>query len=439
MRTPWPHQRDMIAHLEANQNTALLVEMRLGKSHALISAFNNVDRVLVVCPKSVMAVWREELHRDRIGSVCLVTSSGLHDYRDTFRWTVMNYEAAMRIPEKYRERFDVVILDEAVRIKNPQAKVTKFFVTNFRNARRVVASGNIAPESPLEYFSPMKFVYGKWMGCANYWQFRKTYFSSDIQGWTWWPKNKDIRERIKSAVKSHSFILTRKQAGLANQKIYEKRYVELPKNVRALYKKMENEFALTLPSGKEIEVQHVVAQVSYLSQLCGGGTKDESLADHKIKELVELLTGELAKEQVVVWFRYNFEIGRVVMTLMKTKIKFDSLIGDSDIDERKSIQDQFTKGEIRVLLIQIKVGLYGLNLSKASTAIYFSNPLSSNERVQSEDRIEHNDKSEPLLYIDILSKDTIDEDIYAALKQKHRQSKFFIGEVMEQMRLRRAA
>lgn len=442
MRESRPHQREMVRYLTVQEHGALLVEMRLGKSHAIIKAYQNEKCVLVVCPKTVMSVWADELRYDGIPSsqITLLTSSDLKKTKTVGRWVVANYEAVPRMSEELRSRFDVIVLDEAVRIKNPQTKLSRFFVDNFRDARRCIASGNLAPESPLEYFTPMQFVYGKFMGCKNFWQFRKAFFSSDFRGWTWWPKNKQVRQRIKDAVRDSSFILTRKQAGLANEKIYERRYIELPKPVRKMYDDMENQFALELPSGESIEVSHTVAQVSYLSQLAGGGLKKEAVSAHKIDELMDLLSGELANEQVVIWFRYNFELERVLSRMVKKGWRNVQFIrGDSSMEQRELAQSEFQSGNCRLILLQIKVGLYGLNLSKASTAIYFSNPLSGNERTQSEDRIEHNDKKEPLLYIDLITKDSIDEDIYRALKSKHKQSRYFLGEVIENMRVRRAA
>ena len=439
MRTPYKHQKKGIQYLKSRAHSALLWEMRTGKSHAIIAAFNHLDRVLVVCPKPVTSVWHDELRADGIrrGDMLMVDSGGLDSVRRLPKWVVANYEAVLRFPEKWLSKFDVVVLDEAVRIKNPKAKLTKFFIKNFRSARRCIASGNLAPESPLEYFSPMQFLYGEWMGCRNFWQFRHRYFWSDPRGWAWWPKSKRTKEQIKDAVKADAYVLSRKDVGLANEKIFQQRVIEMPPKLRKLYKEMEDEFAMTLPDGQEIEVKHVIVQLNYLCQLAGGGTTKGWLADHKIDELVTLLKGELAGEQVVVWFRFNIEIAHVAERLLKEDIRFGVITGDSEKENRTQIQAWFKIGLIRVLLIQVRTGLYGLNLSEASTAIYFSHPLSSNERLQSEDRIAHPNKRGPLLYVELVSKDSVDSDLCNALKKKQNQSRYFLGQVIENMKERR--
>jgi SNF2 family DNA or RNA helicase len=416
---------------------ALLWEMRVGKTTTLIQGLHTFGPVLIVCPKPVMAVWMEELRADGFAGESMAISS--KEAREPWilpTFTVANYECVMRMPEDLLAQFQTVILDEAVRIKNPQAKIAKFFVENFRQAKRIVASGNIAPESPLEYFTPMKFLYDEWMGCKNFWVFRNRYFTCDFKGWAWWPKSAGVRERIKNAVAESASILTRKQIGMANQKIYEKRVIPLPDRTRKLYNEMEQKFAVTLPSGAMIETMHVITQVNYLAQIAGGGTKDELISDHKTKELLSLLQGELANEKVVVWFRYNFELNRVADALLDAGIPCGFLFGGVDAYHRRETQKSFNEGRTRVLLVQVKVGLYGLNLSTSSTAIYYSLPLSGNERTQSEDRIEHRNKKEPLLYVDLVAEKTIDEDIRKALFGKHRDSRWFIGDVIERFKER---
>ena len=59
----------------------------------------------------------------------------------------------------------------------------------------------------------------------------------------------------------------------------------------------------------------------------------------------------------------------------------------------------------------------GINLSAADTAIYFSNSWALQDRLQSEDRI-LSPENNTLLYIDLITKNTIDEDIMLALQDK---------------------
>ena len=64
-----------------------------------------------------------------------------------------------------------------------------------------------------------------------------------------------------------------------------------------------------------------------------------------------------------------------------------------------------------VICAQAMLGKMGLPWHASSTAIYYSNHFSGEIRQQTEDRIIHPMKKEPVLIIDLLTKDSIDEDI----------------------------
>lgn len=62
--------------------------------------------------------------------------------------------------------------------------------------------------------------------------------------------------------------------------------------------------------------------------------------------------------------------------------------------------------------------MFGIDLSCCDTCIYFEVPTSMLARAQSEDRILLPGKTTPLLYIDLVVKNTVDADIYEAIVKK---------------------
>jgi hypothetical protein len=87
--------------------------------------------------------------------------------------------------------------------------------------------------------------------------------------------------------------------------------------------------------------------------------------------------------------------------------------------------------------MQLKCGKYGLNLSVSSTAIYFGNGFSFEDRAQSVERIAHPSKTDALLTIDLVARDTIDEDILNALRDKRAKSRSFTSRIVENFHKRR--
>ena len=65
-----------------------------------------------------------------------------------------------------------------------------------------------------------------------------------------------------------------------------------------------------------------------------------------------------------------------------------------------------------------KTGGYGITLTAASTVIYYSNNYDLEKRIQSEDRAHRIGQKNPVLYIDMMSKGTVDEKIIKALKTR---------------------
>lgn len=444
-RTPYPYQLDAIKYIREAEHPALWMQMRLGKTFCVLRGLRGTSgRKLIVAPKSVIGTWQDEFEMEGITNYCWFTSKEvktvLRRNEDRFslpEWVVMNYEAVCRLSEAELRQFNVVVIDESVRLKDPATKTTQFFLKNFlKFKKRICLSGEPAPNTPLEYFSQFQFLRGEWMGCDNWWRFRQRYFGSDAQGWTWWPRA-TTKELIRKQLKKDAFVLTRKQAGVALEKVYQVREVEMPAEVRKEYTRMEKEFVANLPDGTELETKYVLPQLSYLQQMAGGHLKKQHLSDFKIDELVYLLKTELKNEQVLVWSWFTWELERINERLKKESISCASIMGKTPLDLRQQNQKSFQAGRLKVLCMQVATGKYGLNLSAASTAIYFSNSLKPDDRNQSEYRIEHNEKQgETLLYIDIVTKQTVDVSILTALKNKKVNAAYFLGDIVESIKSR---
>ena len=61
---------------------------------------------------------------------------------------------------------------------------------------------------------------------------------------------------------------------------------------------------------------------------------------------------------------------------------------------------------------------YGITLTEATTVVYYANSFDLEHRIQSEDRAHRLGQKNKVLYIDLISPNTIDEKIVKALRQK---------------------
>jgi superfamily II DNA or RNA helicase len=226
-----------------------------------------------------------------------------------------------------------------------------------------------------------------------------------------------LLKRIKPAVAEHAIVLSRKKVGLDNQVLTEDRHVELPTARRQTYDTTERTFAL----GSE-ETAWRLTMYTWLLRLAGGravNKKGEAFYhDAKLDELLSLLTGDLKNEKVLIWFVFRKE-GRAILKRVRASGRKAAIIhGDVSIEKRQQHRARLASGKLDTLCLQFQTARYGLDLSAASTAIYYSRTASSDSYHQSLDRIIHPEKKGPLLGIHLIARDTVDERIKVMLVEK---------------------
>ena len=424
------------------------MQMRLGKTivciryvHGLLGTSTPPYRfcTLVVAPVEGLWAWKRELALEGVEPVVLVGSRAqrlrLLWGSPNARWFLINYEGFLSIQEELgQKRWDFCILDESRRIANPKSKTTKalLHMKDDGSTTRIVLAGEPAPESPLEYFTQYAFLNGEFCGCKNYWQFRNNFFH-ELAPHEWVPIPARL-DSLKAAIRYNAFFLTRKQAGLRDNKIYETRALKFPPFIQKMYDEVKRDFLLTLHNKVVATTKWVPVQYTWLQQLSSGFLGEKLLWDGKIKQLIDLLEGELKNEQVVVWYKFNAPLFETSLQLSRRKIEHRKIVGEENRVDREASIDLFRAGSVRVLLCQVKCGKTALDLSNSSTAVYFSNSHALEERIQSEDRILNPAKHEPLLYLDLITEGTVEEDIVELLRDKKCEAQYFRSRLLNTLR-----
>jgi superfamily II DNA or RNA helicase len=216
---------------------------------------------------------------------------------------------------------------------------------------------------------------------------------------------------LKDILAKNTVIMRRTDYNLGRRKIYEKRTVILPRKLRPIYKTIEDEFILEYKKHFDKTI-YAMRAFQWLARLCGGFVEDDFIWDGKLKLLKEVLTDELANEQVVVFCRFKSEINFIYSYLEKyiADKMFTILYGDTPPKKRKQILNNFRNGNY-AFLITSSVIQYGVDLKNASAIIYYSQPNGEEARVQTEDRIITLSDEKTVLIIDLLVKNTVDSDI----------------------------
>ena len=162
-----PYQRrgvEWLHHLSEVECHGLLAdEMGLGKTLQVLALLVSRPVVgrpnLVVCPASVVPVWREEMARFFPQLECDVLKTG-HDFtarRDPVVWLASYTQLRKHKHLLDRVEFGYAVLDEGQFIKNPDAKVTHASCS-IRARHRLVLTGTPLENRQLDLWSIFRFL-----------------------------------------------------------------------------------------------------------------------------------------------------------------------------------------------------------------------------------------------------------------------------------------
>lgn len=433
------HQVRAVEFCRSHRHPALFMEMRLGKNLVVIRHLRERVKdgeILVVAPNTVLIAWEQELTKEGERFVTLrgteAKRNKIHDehIQTGHRyWHLITYQSLTRTPAVFDHEYDAVVLDESTKIKNPLARVTKLVLRKFRGAaHRMVLSGSPSPESQMEYWPQIAFCTGRFMGHSNFWSWRAAWFMPDSRGWNWIPTT-GFKAALEASLKEHAFCMTRKAAGVVEEKIRQRRFFEFnPAQMRA-YTLARDSFRRELTDGSTEDTMQAMVRLGWMHRICGGFSADGKrvLNPAKMIDVAELLKGELAGEPVVIWFHFLAEIDAVGIMLNEMKFRVGVIRGSVKPEDRRTIIEDFQAGRLDVLLVQEAVGQYGIDLSRSSTSIHYSRGYSNELCLQSEDRIVSLAKREALLYLDLVTPGFVDEEIADLLVSKKLSSKILLS------------
>ena len=204
----YPYQREGMLHLAFGERALLADEMGLGKTIqavaacALLHHLGKAKRVLVVTPASLKAEWEEQIRRFTTLGHQLVfgpRSARLKYYTDSSPplFTIVNYEQVVSDSLDLNEhlRPDIVVLDEAQRIKNWATKTAQA-VKRLKSRYAFVLTGTPIENRIDELYSIVDFLDPSLLGPL--FRFNREFYHFDEKGRPSDYKNLPaLRERVK--------------------------------------------------------------------------------------------------------------------------------------------------------------------------------------------------------------------------------------------------
>jgi SWI/SNF-related matrix-associated actin-dependent regulator 1 of chromatin subfamily A len=158
-------------------------------------------------------------------------------------------------------------------------------------------------------------------------------------------------------------------------------------------------------------------------------------ANPKYDFVMELLEDQV--DYLVIFVNFIEELQGMAARLKNAHISHGIIYGDTKNKDREKIQEQYSKGELRVVLCQIVTGGIGLTLVQGSTAVYLSNHFSYEVRTQSQDRLHRPGQKNNVLYYDLIStcngRKTVDHTVMKAVGVKQNLSDYVLGRSLEEV------
>jgi len=215
-----PYQREGMLHLAFGERALLADEMGLGKTIQAIAACEllaerkRITRVLVVCPASLKAEWEEQIARFS-GRATRCVFGPRQDrqaaYREPPFFTIVNYEQVLADADDLNALLtpDVVVLDEAQRIKNWHTKTAKR-VKELRSPYAFVLTGTPIENRIDELYSIVQYLDPELIGPL--FRFNRDFYQLDARGRPVDYQNlADLRRRIAPVM------LRRRKADVENE------------------------------------------------------------------------------------------------------------------------------------------------------------------------------------------------------------------------------
>lgn len=426
-RQPRPHQLAFMRWAKSRSSVPAFLQMRMGKCLGAIrwaeSRPGDSNRWLISAPLSVCPTWRRELELEGHPVVELLGSQeererAIMDAGGAPGFYLINHEGLTTregggtVASAYAMApWDGVILDESTAIRNPRSRLCKVALRHLATAKyRAVLSGLPNPESAEDYVPQLLFTHGEVMGCRNFWEWRARHMQPSGFGWTIKAKSLGL---LHQEVHERSFIMTRKQAGMYDEKDREVRYVRAPAAVMKAIASARRDFQV----GDRL-TDNALTSLTWRCQLASGVWPHDERLRHsaKMPALREVI--DEAGVPILVWARFNDELPPVVRLAEQLKLRAAMVTGDVPPRVRSGIVEEFQAGRVDLLAIQSRCLSRGVDLSRARASVVLSNYFDFEIRSQLEDRLIHMNRREPARIIDVVCEGTPDEDIVEALTDK---------------------
>ena len=330
-----------------------------------------------------------------------------------------------------KNKFDMVVLDECHRCKDPQSQQSKGLLKISKNAKyRYGLTGTLLINSPLDLFMPMKFIGHE---KTSYTNFKNYYCVIEYKFGHQVISGYQNLEYLKEELGSCSLRRTKDFLDLP-PKIVIPEIVEMDENQSKFY---SNIYDGIVEEADRVNIKNtsLLGLVTRLRQAatCPSVLTSKSIKSCKIERALELIDEIISNgEKVVVFSTFKDPLYEIQQSLAEADGWHAYLCTGDQKDEyiSKCIDDFQNKDDVKVFLGTISKMATGVTLNAASYMILIDSPWTEADACQAQDRIHRIGTKQTAIIYHLLAKDTIDERIWELINDKKQMSDYILdGEV----------
>lgn len=474
---PREYQLEGIRRCFEKKQFALFFEQGTGKTLTAINALRlfykeqrRVLPTLILCPLIVVENWRREIEANAgqafASRVQCLTGTAAQRRKQWARAKALDKRVFITNIEAVntslwqevlsRHSWFALVIDECHKFKSHESKRTERLIgVADRIPVKLLLTGTPVTKDAMDLWAQFRIL-RRGLVDENFYAWREVFFEDINRGmpsniyFPDWQLKQRTSETLKDIIKQNSMRVLKRSVmrhlpPLVNQNVY----VELNAEQRKRYNEMESHF-ITYLNDAAMTAETALTRLLRLQQLLAGLFKSETGEEHNIESekyraLEELLLdlccskqdflaldgGVAQQNKVIVWTCFTHPYERIKAICTKLRLDYRLMIGGMNQAERqKGVDDFNTDPSVRVMIANPQAGGVGIGLQSANYAIYFAKSFNLEHYLQSAAR-NHRGGSEQhdcVTHIHILAKDTIDEDVSAALLRKTKTSEALIDE-----------
>jgi SNF2 family DNA or RNA helicase len=431
------YQKEGVLHLAFNQRALLADEMGLGKTVQAIGAcvlaqkLNSVKKVLVISPTSLKTEWEEQIKKfTDLESTFIFGSKTKREqlYQEDTFFYLANYEQILYDYRYINEvlKPDIIVLDEAQRIKNWQTK-TAFSIKQLRSPYAFVLTGTPLENRIDEVYSIVQFLDPFLFGPL--FRFNRDFYSLNERGAAVGYKNIHLLHQ-----KLQPIMLRRKKEDVEGElppRIVKNYFLPLDTNGVNMYDEYEtvvsrlaakaNKYPLTFDEMKRLQMG-----LACMRMLCSTPyiLNPKIKTSPKIDEIVPIIEEILEKKEnkIIIFSEWVKMLELLAEKLEEKEIQLAWHTGEFNQLQRREEINKFKEDEeCRVFLLSDS-GSVGLNLQVANTVINLDMPWNPAKLEQRIARAWRKHQKRPVQVINLITKEKIEERVLHIVEQKQHLS-----------------